>query len=282
MKILVSSFLACLISSALLAQFNSTEPSLSPDGKTLAFCSDRVANNALFLYDLSSGTTSKLVELTTYESSPSWSKEGGKIIFYAMEKDGGSEMYTVGVSNKELVNLTNGKYPSIGGPVWIEDKVLFSEGSYPTSNIYSMQNLELTGRTQLTDTVGLNYGPDLFEDELVYCVFSRTIKGLHLKNLKSNKTVRITETGERPSFSPDGSMIAFQKRVDGVSQIMVYDRKKEEEIQLTNCSDHCELPEWSIDGKNVYYQAKSDGYFQILKMDSNGKNQQMIIGNGID
>ncbi len=274
-------FLSCLVlplGNLLLAQSNCTEPKISPDGKTLVFCSDQVVNNAVFVFNLESGEKRKLVELPTYESSPSWSPDGKQIIFYSMMEDGKSDVYLVDVESSELTNLSKGTFPDAGGPNWLKDgRILISDGGFPSSQIYLMEKPDLSSVKQLTDTLGLNYGPDLFNNELVYCVYSRSIKGIHLKDLDSFKTTQLTTSGERPVFSPDGTKIAFQKRVNGVSQVMIYDRKMKKEIQLTTCSGHCELPNWSGDGKTIYYQNKSSGHFQIWKMDANGKSHKMIL-----
>lgn len=57
-------------------------PAWSPDGKTLAFFSDRDAEKPeLYLLDLDTGEVSRRTENAFYDSDASWSPDGGKILF---------------------------------------------------------------------------------------------------------------------------------------------------------------------------------------------------------
>ena len=61
--------------------WNDTAPTLSPDGKTLAFASDRNEYWDIYLLDIASGQTNRLTDTPAYDSSPRWSPDGQWVVF---------------------------------------------------------------------------------------------------------------------------------------------------------------------------------------------------------
>jgi TolB protein len=58
-----------------------TEPALSPDGKTLAYISDRTGTPQVYLLNLATKKTKRLTKKGNYNSSPSWSPDGTMIAY---------------------------------------------------------------------------------------------------------------------------------------------------------------------------------------------------------
>jgi len=58
-------------------------PTPSPDGKKIAFASNRLGHWDLYLMDLSSGELTRLTDTPEYEGSPSWSPDGSFIAYEA-------------------------------------------------------------------------------------------------------------------------------------------------------------------------------------------------------
>lgn len=259
--------------------YDYTEPDISPNGMEIVFCSSNGNNNAIYIATIDGSDLRRIVNLPEYESSPSWSPDGSRIIFYSMNENGDSDIYVVDKDGNNIRNITNGKWPHVDGVNWIKkDGVLFSNGKFPSSNVFSFNGEYLSEMNQLTDTIGLNYGADLFDDRLIYSVFSKLIKGLHMKNLSTGVTSKLIEHGERGKFSPNGKWIAYQRRVDGIGQVHVLNRKKGSIKKLTD-NVISELPTWAPNGKFIYYQCKSDGaYFSIWRMKRNGTKKVKIIG----
>jgi len=80
-------------------QGKNINPQWGPDGRSLAFLSDRTGITNIFLYDFDTGLTYQLTDLLTgvsgiIESSPafSWSRDGSRIVFSAFS-DGGWDLY---------------------------------------------------------------------------------------------------------------------------------------------------------------------------------------------
>ena len=58
-----------------------TEPALSPDGKTLAYISDRTGTPQVYLLNLATKKTTRVTKKGNYNSSPSWSQDGTMIAY---------------------------------------------------------------------------------------------------------------------------------------------------------------------------------------------------------
>ena len=58
-----------------------TEPALSPDGKTLAYISDRTGTPQVYLLNLATKKTTRPTKKGNYNSSPSWSPDGTMIAY---------------------------------------------------------------------------------------------------------------------------------------------------------------------------------------------------------
>ncbi|HUP01327.1 MAG TPA: DPP IV N-terminal domain-containing protein [Gemmatimonadota bacterium] len=82
-------------------QGKNINPQWGPDGKTLAFLSDRTGISNIFLYDFEKDETYQLTDLLTgvsgiIESSPAlaWSRDGSRIVFSAFS-DAGWDLYRI-------------------------------------------------------------------------------------------------------------------------------------------------------------------------------------------
>ena len=87
-------------------------PAFSPDGKRIAFHSDRSGNNDIWYRELSTTQYINLTEHSSFnENSPCWSPDGNKISFVS-DRDGGG-IFVIDVNTKEEQRITNyGKQPS--------------------------------------------------------------------------------------------------------------------------------------------------------------------------
>ena len=78
----------------------------------------------------------------------------------------------------------------------------------------------------------------------------------------SNQT-RLTYTPSKdysPSWSPDGSKIAFSSSRDGNYEIYVMDADGSNQTNLTNNSANDSGPSWSPDGSKIAFSSSRDVY----------------------
>ena len=88
-------------------------------------------------------------------------------------------------------------------------------------------------------------------------------------------------TNAYPSFSPDGSKIAYMSNADGDFDIYIlYLNTSEQKIEkLTDAPGQDGMPVWSPDGSEIAFRSMRDGHSQIYVMDENGNNQRNISNN---
>ncbi len=99
---------------------NDWHPSWSPDGKRIAFVSDRkgdFVNFEIYVMDADGGNQQRLTENRVFDSSPSWSPNDERIVF-GSHRDGNMEIYVMDADGGNQKNLTNSpNYDAL--PAWL-------------------------------------------------------------------------------------------------------------------------------------------------------------------
>ena len=98
---------------------NDDTPSWSPDGKRIAFASDRkgdFVNFEIYVMDADGGNQRRLTENRAWDRFPSWSPDGERIAFMS-QSDGNLEIYVMDADGGNQKNLTNNRNGD-GDPAW--------------------------------------------------------------------------------------------------------------------------------------------------------------------
>jgi Tol biopolymer transport system component len=146
-------------------------------------------------------------------------------------------------------------------------------GGDASSDVYILDGPGDTSPTQLTSAAGQHrhpaYSPD--RTKLVYALWNGTDQDLWIHDLEDNSRSRLTLSGsideDRPSWSPDGTKIAYETELtDGSNQedILIADATTlggDTALNLTSSPGVVEnKPVWSPDGSTIYYSfAGSNG-----------------------
>ncbi len=99
---------------------NDWDPVWSPDGKRIAFMSDRKGDFVsfdIYVMDADGGNPQKLTNNRGWDSSPSWSPDSERIAFTS-EREENYEIYVMDADGGNLQNLTNNPH-SDSGPAWL-------------------------------------------------------------------------------------------------------------------------------------------------------------------
>ncbi len=125
-------------------------PTWSPDGKRIAFVSNRSGNPQIYVKDLESGRVDRFTYQGRYNTQPSWSPKGDRIVYSGME-GGRNDIYVAGFDGRPPAQLTrdagNNESPS-----WSPDgsMIVFSSDREGRARIYVMTAFGTDQRKLLT------------------------------------------------------------------------------------------------------------------------------------
>ena len=89
---------------------------------------------------------------------------------------------------------------------------------------------------------------------------------------QSNRT-QSTGSDADPTWSPDGTKIAFHSNRDGNFEIYTMNADGSNQVRLTNNGAFDAFPVWSPDGTQIAFQSDRDGDSNVYTMNANGSGQ---------
>ncbi len=223
---------------------NDLDPAVSPDGKTIAFTSNRPAadgstDNEIYLMDLD-GTDVR--QVTDQKSGPpqgnaehelAWAPDGNRLVF--RRGDGvKADLYILDLTTKQEQKLntppSTGQIGPEGSPAWSPDgkTIAFTKGKGPAAGVWTYDVAsgllnELANQGEVSEGYP-NWSPDgrhvLFtrgDDSAGSAIWQIEVATGVQKQL-SNLPVEgamLLYSDSHPAFSWDGTKIAFQSTRDG-------------------------------------------------------------------
>lgn len=216
-----------------------TSPSLSPDGRKVAF----VSKNSIQIMDIESGAIHQLTEHAAGNSLPQWSPDGQKIAFYSRRK-GWDQIWVSEMNGNDPYLFTEAPYDHTDLE-WSPDcrKIAYASirEHLCSQNIY-MRSFSDGREIPLTEGRNVFHGAPRWSpggDRISF--FSEKDDWFHLYifNLENGRTEQLTfgefEDGcptfdgnlffSPSAWSPNGRKIAFIRCKDGMKNLMVVSTK---------------------------------------------------------
>lgn len=230
--------------------YNNAFPYFSPDGKRIAFQSDRDGNWEIYLMDAEGAHEVRITQNNAQDEMPVFGRENHRIVFTSTRDDS--------VNKARL------------------DKI---------RDIYWM-DLQTGAVENLTQHDADDWYPSLAEngidlafvserDDRREVPFHEKLSEIYIQNLKNSTLLRLTQNESddgAPSFSSDGKWLLFTSNRTGSYQVYRMSAKGQFVEQITEINGTCGSPRYSHDGKKITFFADVNGNYDIYMMDSNGAN----------
>lgn len=281
---LAVSWLAINPAGTLLGQgTNNLHQAISPDGKRIAFESDRDGNSEIYLMDIDGANQIRLTHHEAVDSAPVWSVDGKKILFrstresdrhpwpyYAMNLDGSSPERVDDVD--DYAEVFRDRSPD--GTQYL----LFKRGEEKNTDIY-LVNADGTGEQRLTDEPAfdsdMSFSPD--GSKIVYeSILGENVSTAVVVVMDRDGANKVQLAGGTdPKWSPDGTRIVFKSyREDGACcDIYVMDADGGNRQKL---AEKGFFHRWVPDGSQIIYFSSISGSYQIYSMDPDGSNKRQL------
>ena len=225
-----------------------TEPAWAPDGKTIAFVSDRDRDPNLYLMNADGSHQRLIVETDGSPTRAAFSPHNGMFMFGAIISGPFSlsvRLYVVG--NSKPVSVATGIYPTLSPVGQIAFVKYNLDGLDAQEDIYVLNALD-DSPVRITHNIGAD---------------------------------------THPAWSPDGARIAFaSSKLHGenaIFDIFVMNPDGTKQINLTQHPGDDQWPAWSPDSRQIAFMSNRNNRsnWEIYVMNADGTNQRNITNNAV-
>jgi len=217
-------------------------PTWSPDGKRIAFESERAktGNLDLFILTLDGSAATRRITFDTIapDAQPAWSPLGTRIAFTSNRDSALLDIYLIDTAGTNLKRLTTDPGNSVQ-PSWSPDgsRIAFASDRAGNGDIFVMDTL-----------------------------------GGSIVNLTNDPSQDLT-----PSWSPDGQKVVFMSDRGGMGfAIWIMNADGSGQTRISASSPPCELPHWQPAAQRVAFDCDGD----VFVMNPDGTNRVQITHTG--
>jgi dipeptidyl aminopeptidase/acylaminoacyl peptidase len=262
-------------------------PAWSPDGRWIAFESDRDGDTEIFVMASNGTRLRQLTRNKTPDGMPSWSADGKSILFMRGHMQQHPQWFQVplgggpvkpaphGPANPDSVHSTDGRLTvytqpddnaPAGGTAHTGPSALFIRlGTAAPRRVSPPGHAEEPRLSP--DQLWVVFEHRRPEDELIESV-------LYLVPSDGSAPPRQLTTGTNPSWSPDGRRILF-KSWDATRRTLVIGTISPDGSRLRLLADGV-IPSWSPDGTQILYMGPRGGHWEVMVMTADGSEPRCL------
>jgi Tol biopolymer transport system component/DNA-binding winged helix-turn-helix (wHTH) protein len=266
----------CLTTPPLYSDQGDFSPTLSPDGKTVAFLrSSSGGMPEIYTVALTGGNPRQITPDGTSPWSAMWSSDGQHIIFNSA-RSGLSRVWRIpaagGVIDPETVYPGTGTLSHDGRRLAYVDAPRFFQGSVAISRVaLSSAGGQVVSQNRIIASDRENNSPQLSPDgQQIIFQSGRTGRyEIWRSDADGSNPLQMTffDNGfsGTPRWSPDGKWIAFDHHHATHSQIYLIDSEGRNMHTVTAGNYENVVPGWSRDGTSVYFASNRTGSWQVWR-----------------
>lgn len=285
MQFLLTLFLIYGFAPALSGQESSDHrPVISPDGRTLAFMSDRSGVWAVYTMTVGRSDLRRVSNHPNGEWYPDWSPDGRYLVYHREPVEHAQpQLFIYDVEERTEKQLTHGDAENHYGR-WAPSGgyIVFPSTRDGESDLY---RIDVSGQNErrILAQPGRQGDPALSPDGRFLAYTSEMPDG------STEIFVRAVDGNDRPrqlthhgsvcygiDWSPDGGRIAFNTDGDGDHEIHVLDLASETDTQLTHNSTPDHLPRWLPNGEELIFTSEEHKGERIYTMNVSDGAAHMV------
>ena len=271
-------------------------PAWSPDGLKIAFTSDRDGDWDIFVMDADGSNIERITDNRANDNNPAWSPDGTKIAFQS-NRDGSTGVFTINPDGSDVRRVTNRRTEAYS-PSWAPDgsKIMFQSIRDSNPGIFII-NPDGSGIAQITrlrvQRESAAWSPDgtriafASDNDGVYDMYVVNVESLGIGPytgpvIASKATFDVTRLTDHPaddfapSFSPDGTKVAFNSDRNGVdSDIHVVNADGSNPVLVADMQGDAHHPAWSPDGSKIAF----DVGYHVWVVNPDGSNITQLTKN---
>lgn len=209
-------------------------PAISPDGRLVAFASNRNGYWNLYLMELSSGELTQLTDDFDYKGAPSWSPDGLWLVYesYSAGEQDGLDLYVRSIEGSDPIRLTD--HPAADyAPSWSSQGRLIAFVSNRSGNpeIW-VADLDKTGEERFRNISQTTQAWEAFPawspdgSKLTWAADENAYRSLYIWNRSPDGEAQhrpaYIGSGDHPVWSPDGNTLLSSLSTPNQTYLVTY------------------------------------------------------------
>jgi serine/threonine protein kinase len=231
---------------------DATQPQFSPNGKLIAFWGkDEKYQRDLWTIPASGGDAVRVTDDEALDWNPVWSPDG-KFIYFCSNRNGATSLWRIPIDESK------------GAPAGEPEAISPTPAqSWLLTISKDGKNLIYVRRTRIENIQQIQFDPS-----------KKEITGKPSAVTEGNRRTRT------PSFSPDGSLIAFYITGETQEDIVLVKNGETKRNLLTNDAFRDRVPRFSPDGKRLAFYSNQSGTYEIYTVNTDGTDRRQITNHG--